>query len=66
MITAKPRTAFDSGRHFARTGLTPDWAALWVSGRLDEFSRGYEAGRAQQLPAEAAVAATARGRAERA
>jgi hypothetical protein len=60
------RTAFDSGRHFARAGLTPDWAALWVSGRLNEFSRGYEAGQLPQLSAEAAVAAAARGRAEQA
>jgi hypothetical protein len=55
MLIMKARTAYDSGRHFAEAGLTPNWAALWVSGRLAEFRRGYEAGQAArcQPPAEA-------------
>ncbi|MGL4964427.1 MAG: hypothetical protein ACRC67_24565 [Inquilinus sp.] len=47
------RTAYDSGRHFAEVGLTPNWAALWVSGRLEVFRRGHEAGRALRHPAPA-------------
>jgi hypothetical protein len=43
MSKMRMRPAYDSGRHYAANGLTPDWAALWISRRLDAFSRGYEA-----------------------
>jgi len=45
--------------------LTPNWAGLWVTGRLAEFDRGYEAGLAERRQASAkaatAVAAPKRG-----
>jgi hypothetical protein len=44
MASMRPRPAYDSGLHYARVGLTPNWAALWLSGRYDEFRRGYDAG----------------------
>lgn len=55
-------TAYDSGRRYAEAGLTPNWAALWISSRLVEFDRGYEPGLAErrQASAKAAVAAPKR------
>lgn len=63
MSTLRMRPAYDSGRHYAANGLTPDWAALWISRRLEDFSRGYEAGLAErrQSLTKAAVAAPKRG-----
>lgn len=59
----KPRTAYDSGRHYAENGLTPNWAGLWVTGRLAEFDRGYQADPAErrQLSAKAGAVAPKRG-----
>lgn len=48
----RPRPAYDSGLHYARAGLTPNWSALWISGRCDEFLRGYGAGHGEELEAE--------------
>ncbi|WP_034852458.1 hypothetical protein [Inquilinus limosus] len=61
MLIMKIRTAYDSGRHFAAAGLTPNWAALWVSGRLDAFRRGYEAGLAERRQASPAANIAERG-----
>jgi hypothetical protein len=48
MASMRPRSPYDSGLHYARAGLTPNWAALWLSGRHDEFRRGYDAGQADR------------------
>jgi len=50
MTTMQMRTAYDSGRHYAAVGLAPNWAALWITGRLAEFRRGTEVGLAERLP----------------
>jgi len=44
MDSMRQRPAYESGQHYARAKLTPNWGALWVSGRYDEFLRGYEEG----------------------
>jgi hypothetical protein len=58
MNLMRPRSAYDSGRHYARAGLTPNWSALWISGRYDEFLRGYGAGHGQKLKTEGSGRAT--------
>jgi hypothetical protein len=59
-------TAYDSGRHYAEAGLTPNWAGLWVSGRLAEFSRGYEAVLAERRQASTKASSAAPRRSGRA
>lgn len=61
MLIPKTRAAYESGRHYAEAGLTPNWGALWVSGRLDAFRRGYEAGLAERHQPSPAAAGAGRG-----